>query len=317
MTPLPQDILLRVERVQDYHRASKYNSNQPKRTNQAEAAIPSTIFKSAPKVALETMLLDASAPAVAVIESGREALPDSQMSPPQDLKTLSTWLFMSDGLNPIRRNKKVIGYQRTCPSSEETAPCEIYIVALAIDGLEPGLYHLDSREYALRKLRDGPSGIVVAETWPARSGIYQDHAGRDPGFDRLCAVRIAVWIAGLSRCDERRRTTHGELRDLWKCTRRPDHHPHENDRKHDTRIDRRAARRELRRCRIGAGDDHLGRPGRKTIPTSRRARRPPCRTDCSAASSKIGATVSADSGNTKRLRRAWRCGSGESAPAID
>src|SRR5438046_414318 len=98
---LPEDILKRVERVQGYHRASKYDGNQPKRDPQHDPATrPAThrVFDQAPKVLLSTTLLDASVPAIAILENGREALPDSQIAPPQDLKTLSTWLFMSDGM---------------------------------------------------------------------------------------------------------------------------------------------------------------------------------------------------------------------------
>jgi SagB-type dehydrogenase family enzyme len=108
-----------------------------------------------------TTLLDASTPAIQVLENGRDALPDSQMSPPQDLKTLSTWLFMSDGMIPIRRNNKLVGYERTCPSSGATAPCEIYVAAFAIDGLEPGLYDFSAKEYSLRKIRDGYEALSL------------------------------------------------------------------------------------------------------------------------------------------------------------
>src|SRR6185369_11923358 len=137
---LPQDILTRVERVLEYHRASKIDSNQPGRAPNANpAARPAThrTFGAASKVPLLTTLLDASIPAISVLENGREALPDSQLSPPQDLKTLSTWLFMSDGMIPIRRDKKVIGFERTCPSMTGTFPCEIYVAAFAVAGLEP------------------------------------------------------------------------------------------------------------------------------------------------------------------------------------
>ena len=155
---LPPDILARVERVLAYHRASKYQPGQAKHQPQADAQtrpIAHRIYDSAPKVPLLTTLLDASVAALAIMERGREALPDSQISPPQDLKTLSTWLFMSDGMIPIYRQGRVTGYERTCPSSAGTSPCEIYVAAFAIDGLEPGLYHFSAREYALRKLRGG------------------------------------------------------------------------------------------------------------------------------------------------------------------
>src|SRR3954469_14599975 len=160
---LPQEILQRVERVLSYHRASVSDANKPNPPLPDPKTRPGThrTFAQAPKVPLATTLLDASAPAIAVLENGREALPDSQLAPPQDLKTLSTWLFMSDGMLPVKRNNKLIGYDRTCPSSEGTAPCELYVAAFAIDGLEPGLYDFTAREYALRKIRDGYEALSL------------------------------------------------------------------------------------------------------------------------------------------------------------
>ena len=161
---LPEDILRRVERVLGYHRASKYVAGQPKHPLPADSqSRPAThrIFDQAPKVPLSTTLLDASVAPIAIIENGRDALPDSQVSPPQDLKTLSTWLFMSDGMIPIRRQDKVVGYERTCPSSGGTCPCELYVAAFAIDGLEPGLYQFSAKEYALRKLRAGDEALSL------------------------------------------------------------------------------------------------------------------------------------------------------------
>src|SRR4051794_1983316 len=161
---LPQEILERAQRVLGYHHASVYDGNKPKQAPKLDPTTrPAThrTFAQAPKVPLATTLLDASAPAIAVLENGRDALPDSQLSPPQNLKTLSTWLFMSDGMLPVTQNKKVIGYDRTCPSSEGTSPCELYVAAFAIDGLEPGLYDFSAREYALRKIRDGYEALSL------------------------------------------------------------------------------------------------------------------------------------------------------------
>ena len=147
-----------------YHRASRYVAGQPKYQPQADAdarPIIHRIYEHAPKVPLSTTLLDAPVAAIAIMENGRDAMPDSQLSPPQDLKTLSTWLFMSDGMIPVRRQNKIVGYERTCPSAAGTTPCEIYVAAFAIDGLEPGLYHFSAREYALRKLREGHEALSL------------------------------------------------------------------------------------------------------------------------------------------------------------
>jgi SagB-type dehydrogenase family enzyme len=159
---LPPDILARVERVLAYHRATKAEPGQRQRPPPPDPRtrpIAHRIYEFAPKVSLSTKLLDASVPAISIMERGREALPDSQISPPQDLKTLSTWLFMADGMIPIYRQNKVAEYGHSCPSSACTHPCELYVAAFAIDGLEAGLYHFSAREYSLRKLRTGQEAL--------------------------------------------------------------------------------------------------------------------------------------------------------------
>jgi SagB-type dehydrogenase family enzyme len=91
---------------------------------------------------------------VDVLSEGLEAVPESQVQPPQDLKTLSSWLFMADGLS-AKFDTAAPQLARTCPSSGALYPFEIYIAAFAIDGLEPGLYHYNIRDFSLCKLRDG------------------------------------------------------------------------------------------------------------------------------------------------------------------
>lgn len=159
---LPQDILDRVERVLEYHRQSKYVADQivaaPDRT--AEPT-PFRTFADAPRVALPTTLLNASVSTIALLQQGRDAVPDSQQAPPQDLKTLATWLFMCDGMIPILRERRTVGWLRTCPSCASTNPFELYVAALAVEGLDSGLYHYHPREFALRKLRDGAQTLSL------------------------------------------------------------------------------------------------------------------------------------------------------------
>jgi SagB-type dehydrogenase family enzyme len=161
---LPQDILDRVNRVIEYHLAAKHCANPSAPSAKTDAASQpnvNRIFSQLPKVALPTTLLDASVQTILLLANGRDALPDSQVNPPQNLKTLATWLFMSNGLLPVRRNNKVVGWERTCPSGAGTAPCELYVAAFAIEGLEPGLYHYSPREFSLRKMRDGYEALSL------------------------------------------------------------------------------------------------------------------------------------------------------------
>lgn len=149
----------RVERVLAFHQTTKIVYGQPLPAPPSDPGmIPPAfrVFKHLPEIKLPTTLLDAAVPVVTLLQEGRDALPESLISPPQDLKTLATWLFLADGIIPVRRQNKVINNIRTCPSAEGSCPYEIYVAAFSIQGLEPGLYHFNPQSFSLRKFRDGP-----------------------------------------------------------------------------------------------------------------------------------------------------------------
>src|SRR5262249_19119173 len=107
------------------------------------------------RVRLPTTLLDEPLGVLDVLDSSIGALPDSYLSPPQDLKTLATWLYMADGVIGRRRNDSVEYPLRTVPSQGDLYPCEIYVAAFALHDLEPGFYHFNPRGFSLSKLREG------------------------------------------------------------------------------------------------------------------------------------------------------------------
>ena len=157
--PLPRDILERVERVLEYHRSSKhtYESVRKLPAISQVSEQPSGVrnFPGLPKVALPTGLLDLPVHALSLMRDGLAALPESHIQPPQDLKTLATWLFMAYGVN-VERKFGIYKYRlRTCPSASALYPSEIYVAAFGIQDLEPGLYSFNPREFALTKLREG------------------------------------------------------------------------------------------------------------------------------------------------------------------
>ncbi|MGH7215000.1 MAG: SagB family peptide dehydrogenase [Tepidisphaeraceae bacterium] len=183
MTTLPRDILDRVQRVLDYHQSSKltYDSHHaqpvPKLGLRPKVY---RLFESAPKVPLPTKLLDAPVPTMTLLETGLATLPDSQLRPPQTLRTLATWLYMAYGQT---QHAAADGTKlRTCSSSGQTYPCEVYVAALRMQDLAPGLYHFGPREFALRKLRDG------AET------LHQLKKGR-PDLNLLNDVPVAMLVS--------------------------------------------------------------------------------------------------------------------------
>jgi len=164
MIELPKDILERVERVLEYHRASKHTpqSVQLLKPQTDPAQQPSTVrtFPGLPKVALPTSILDLAVPALPLMREGLPALPESHIRPPQDLKTIATWLHMANGITVERRFENHRYSLRTCPSAGALFPCEIYLAAFAIDGLEPGLYSYNPSEFSLTKLRNGPDTLA-------------------------------------------------------------------------------------------------------------------------------------------------------------
>lgn len=164
MIELPKEILERVERVLDYHRVSKHTPASVGRlkpqTDPAAQPSAERVFPGLPKVALPTNILDIPVPAVELVREGLAALPESHIRPPQDLKTVATWLYMSYGVAAERNYQGIRYFLRTCPSAGALYPCEIYVAAFAIDGLKPGLYSYNPREFALTQLRDGPETLA-------------------------------------------------------------------------------------------------------------------------------------------------------------
>jgi len=153
---VPREILERVERVRDYHDSTKLSESAHAGGGSAHGPAPEVfrVFDGYPKTPLPTNLLGVAVPATALLLEGLDAVPASQLQPPQDLRTLATWLYL--GAGAVRRiSNRPVRWQRACPSDGSAYPCEIYVAAFAIEGLEPGFYHFSVGEFALRKLRDG------------------------------------------------------------------------------------------------------------------------------------------------------------------
>src|SRR5947209_12742949 len=150
---LRRHILNRVERIYGHHQSTKltFEGGLPsRRTSVAGGGGPR--FADAPRVTLPATLIDAPPGTLAVLESAVEALPDSFMAPPQTLKTLASWLYLSDGILSRPGAAREV---RTCPGEDQVFPFEIYVAAFALQDLDPGLYHYDPYAFCLRRLREG------------------------------------------------------------------------------------------------------------------------------------------------------------------
>src|SRR5438034_7715531 len=89
---LPQDVLDRVERVLKYHVDTKHTHesvrSRPQRLAPSTQPYEFRVFEMLPRRPLPTNLLDLPVGTLALMEHGLGALPESQVSPPQDLKSL-------------------------------------------------------------------------------------------------------------------------------------------------------------------------------------------------------------------------------------
>lgn len=161
---LPREILDRVDRVYDYHVASKHTYESvrtgPRDLDWANQPSPYRTFENFPKVPLPTNLLGIDVGTISLLYQGRDAVPESQLNPPQDLRTLATWLFLADGLTKKKQSGRHVWWLRSCPSSGALYPYEIYVAAFGVQGLLPGFYHYSPREFALYRLREGTETLA-------------------------------------------------------------------------------------------------------------------------------------------------------------
>src|SRR5215213_8550525 len=93
---LPQEIIDRVMRVFEYHRSTKLTPQN----RHAEIPMPDLanqpddvrVFEMKPKVPLPQGLLDMPTATLPLMSDGFEVTTALMSAPPQDLKTLATWL---------------------------------------------------------------------------------------------------------------------------------------------------------------------------------------------------------------------------------
>ncbi len=160
---LPENILQRVQLLERYHQSTKYSeSARPSQPDMQLQPRPYRIFDKHSKVELPSTPtgVDVGVATLSLLGHRPDAIRDSQLNPPHDLKTLATWLFMAYGITHKVEEDGQTHSLRSCPSAGHTFPGEIYVAAFAIEGLEPGLYHYSPREFALRKLRDGDEAFL-------------------------------------------------------------------------------------------------------------------------------------------------------------
>ena len=162
MSQRPRHILERVERLYSYHQRSKLMAMGPRHGAPDHPDYKPSAYRAfvhSPKVVLPTTLLDAPTAMLTLLSAGQDAVPDSLRAPPQDPKTLASWLYYAAG-----ETKRTLGrattWSRSFPDADAILPLEIYVAVFAIKGIPPGLYHFCPREFALRQLREGVDTLL-------------------------------------------------------------------------------------------------------------------------------------------------------------
>jgi SagB-type dehydrogenase family enzyme len=120
------------------------------------------------------------------------------------LEGLTRILFCADGLT---RRKRVGGedyHFRAAPSAGALYPVELYVAAVAVEGLERGLYHFSPADLRLRGLRRGDWRAFITRAAAGRPSLLKARAivvmsalfWRSTWKYRARAWRYCLWDAG-------------------------------------------------------------------------------------------------------------------------
>jgi SagB-type dehydrogenase family enzyme len=147
-----------------YHDATKH-SRTSVRTDRhtldwANKPFPFKVYPDAPAVPLPREVSPPALPALEAVARGVAAPGEGRV----DLTALAQLLFFSAGLT---KRKVYPGGEathfRAAASTGALYQTEVYVVAGAVDGLEPSVYHFCPGDFTLRRLRAGDHRAALAE----------------------------------------------------------------------------------------------------------------------------------------------------------
>jgi SagB-type dehydrogenase family enzyme len=121
--------------------------------------LPFKIYPGLEPIRLPTELPGLAADTFAALAPGEPPAPGA----PLDLPRLAALLYFSAGVTRVKTypgGARV--HLRAAPSTGALYQTEVYVVAGAIDGLEPGVYHFGPGDWSLRRLRAGDARGAVA-----------------------------------------------------------------------------------------------------------------------------------------------------------
>ena len=143
-----------IDRARRYHRLTAHSPESVRRDRHrldwVNQPAPFKVYPDLPVVPLPREVPPPPRDTLAAL-SGPLAAPV-----PLDRDRLATLLFHAAG---VTRTKQYAGgettYYRAAPSTGALYQTEAYVVAGAVDGLDPGVYHFSPGDFALRRLRAG------------------------------------------------------------------------------------------------------------------------------------------------------------------
>jgi SagB-type dehydrogenase family enzyme len=165
------------------------------------------IYPAAGAIALPRELELSAMPATAAIVGDAQASTAASagaLDAPLTLEALTRILFCADGLT---RSKTVDGeayHFRAAASAGALYPIEIYLAAIEVEGVEPGLYHFSPADLKLRGLRRGDWRDWLAQAAAMRPALAEARAiivmsaifWRSAWKYRARAYRYCFWDAG-------------------------------------------------------------------------------------------------------------------------
>ena len=188
--PVATDMPASVQAVIQYHAfSSASRSGVFRRAAGVEWGSPPPPFKRYEQV--KTIALTRGAP-------GGANLADMLAKPADgrgrlDLARLGDMLYLSSGIT-LQRGGNAL---RAAPSSGALFPSELYVIARAVDGLAPGLYHYDPEHHRLHVLGPLPATLGAVAADQAEAAIVLSAVFRRTGYKyHNRAYRYAAADAG-------------------------------------------------------------------------------------------------------------------------
>jgi len=141
--------------AREYHARTEHSPESVRRSGHVLdweiKPLPFKIYPSLPPIRLPTDLpsLDVDTLATLASDSGRGGAP-------LGLDRLAALLFFSAGVTRVKTYAGGVQIHfRAAPSTGALYQTEVYVVAGAVGGLEPGVYHFNPGDFSLRRLRAG------------------------------------------------------------------------------------------------------------------------------------------------------------------